>query len=393
MREEEGSEGSEDSRDGDADRRTRRAVSSRRQAFRLWKDAADRVRDVHCMRKVAECYLSGEGCRQANQAKAMRYLEKAADKGDRGAIMMLVRLYHEQAMDSLNGQEKRSSMKIEESARGIAKTEKIKTETQHREEDADDSPTSDEDDDETESQPETAHTRLYRYVRMGASDGDAMCISKLAYAQRHGLDGIEKNVPAALELYLEAASRGDVESRAAAADVFYHGEQGVPRDRARAFAMFAQCAREGWAPSFRALADCYRTGAGAPNDKPDLPLAHMYYTEAASLTPDATSLRILGDMHTTGLGCAKNLPLAFDLYDRAWSICSSSSDDADLEAGRCLARCYWFGRGVEKDRERAKEVWAALLSRAKGSMEREDVRRLEGMDDAGFEEILAVVNE
>lgn len=339
---------------------------SRREAFRLWRKAADDD-DVPSIRRVAECYATGEGPGSRDMDKSIEYWEKAAAKGDRSAIAALARYYHQQAAVLL------SSGRIED-----------KNRTANAQCDDGDSHTDDE-------------TKLLRYTRLAASDGDAFCLIRLAEAHLLGSDGIQQDAIAAIQFYMTAAAHGDVSARAAAADIYYHGAENVPRDRLRAFALYAQSAKDGWAPSFKALADCYRTGQGgkpagdgpiagianiclvAPDDKPDLNLAYAYYTEAAQ-QGCISSLKILGDLHWSGYGCEKDRGKAAELYERAAAA-------GDMEAEQCLARCYWLGHGTQKDRDKAKEIWRGIASKGHG-LDDDDMKRLDMMDDEAFEDLM-----
>ncbi|KAJ3022862.1 hypothetical protein HKX48_005063 [Thoreauomyces humboldtii] len=325
-----------------------RTRKHQRRAFRLWKIAADRWDDVTGILRVAECYATGQGC-GVDQEKSIEFLERAGDKGDRGAIRELAKYYFEEA---------NVLYKLPRVKSGSAK------------------PSSS---DQNEDDPEPVQEKMLRYSRLAASDGDVYSLRHLAQSYQHGTDGVQKDVPSALRLYLEAAIQGDAAARAAAGDILYHGDVGVPRDRVRAFTLFAQCAKEGWAPSFHALAECYRTGYGSPDEKPNETLAHLYYSEAVQ-QGCMTSATKLGNMIWSGEGCTKDRARAVELYEMA-------ADRGQPEAAWALARCMWFGDGMPADRARAKEIFREAL--AKGDQfEARDLQRLDAMGDGAFQELL-----
>ncbi|KND01709.1 uncharacterized protein SPPG_03503 [Spizellomyces punctatus DAOM BR117] len=333
--------------------RVTKVSKARRQAFHLWCLAADRFGDLTSMRKVAECYANGEGVGIVDMDKSIAYWERAASKDDRTAMAALARYYHQRSHETFKRRGKGPIMNsISAPHEDVALNE-----------DGDG----------------TAMVKLLRYTWMAASDGDIFCLRHLASAHQHGYHGAQKDVPAALQLYMAAAAQGDISARAAAADILYHGDDGVAPDRVGAFALYTQAAKEGLVPSYKALADCYRTGQGAPDDKCNLELAYMYYSEAAQ-QGCTTSLRMLGDLHWNGDGCVKDRAKAAEFYEQAAAA-------GDLEAERCLARCYWLGHGTVRDREKAKEIWREM-ARNCDSLGDEERRRLEIMDDEAFEELM-----
>ncbi|KAI9014925.1 hypothetical protein BC832DRAFT_546828 [Gaertneriomyces semiglobifer] len=138
-------------------------------------------------------------------------------------------------------------------------------------------------------------------------------------------------------------------------------------------------------PSLRALADCYRTGDGAPDDKPNLPLAFAYYEEAAR-QGDNHSLKILGDLYWHGDGCVKDRAKAADFYENA--VASGES-----ESLHCLARCYWFGKGVERDKSLARDLWKQYLVTKQDLVPPDELSGLISLPDEDLEEIMEKLDE
>ncbi len=87
----------------------------------------------------------------------------------------------------------------------------------------------------------------------------------------------------------------------------------------------------------------------------DAPKALRYYLEAGELSHSA-ALCSAAAMHFQGLGTARDLKRAYQLYQLA-----VDADSGNLDAWRNLASCYYHGHGVPQDRSLAKTILETVL--------------------------------
>ncbi|KAJ3032779.1 hypothetical protein HDV00_007151 [Rhizophlyctis rosea] len=311
--------------------RTPATKDPRSKAFKLYLVAAKKHKDLPSIRRVAQCYASGQVVGKQNMRKAAKYWELAAERGDREAVATLAKYYQSVATEETSVPKAQSQ---DEASKHNAKQQSEKDTTDLTDED-------------------TPNSKLLRYTSLAASDGDAASLRHLADAHLNGTHSIPKNASTALTLYLKAATAGDISSLSCAAHLLHTGADGIPPDRHRAFDLYELSAKQGWTPSYRCLAECYRTGVGAPGDKPDAAMAFRCY-ESAAWEGDVGSLKLLGDCYWDGVGVEKDCAVAVEWYERA-------AERGDGEAVRCLARCYWLGIGVEWVGGKAKELMKRVV--------------------------------
>ncbi|KAJ3050691.1 hypothetical protein HK097_008317 [Rhizophlyctis rosea] len=343
----------------------RKIKDPRRKAFKLYLHSATKWHDIPSIRRVAECYASGEVVGKQNLQKAAAYWEMAARQGDRSAVGTLARYYQGVVSDDTDGKvrtnQKSGNATVLESNTAAGTSSK-----------------------DPEDSENTPSSKLLRYIKQAASDGDAPSLRCLADAYLNGLGGIQRQPDAALDLYLKAASAGDISSLAQAATLLHTGDTGIPRDRRRAFALYESSAKQGWTPSFRSLAECYRTGEGAPDDRPNLVKARKCFEEAA-WQGDVGSWKSLGDCYWSGIGCERDRGKAAEYYEKG-------AGAGDVDAVRCLARCYWLGVGVELDKHRAKRLIVKTIMNGDEGFGMEvagfEVERVDDSEDDRFEEMM-----
>lgn len=143
-------------------------------------------------------------------------------------------------------------------------------------------------------------------LKRDAEAGDASAQNSLACAYYNG-DGIEKDIPAALELFRKSAAGGDNYGLSNLAYRYKYGKDGCPKDEKKAFELYLQAAKQGHASAQECVGLAYDFGHGV--DK-NYEKAVEWYKKAA-----AKSLKIaqnnLGSKYENGQGVERNYHLAF----------------------------------------------------------------------------------
>ncbi|KAI9101069.1 hypothetical protein DFS34DRAFT_455334 [Phlyctochytrium arcticum] len=337
----------------------RRQQKSRKKAFRLWVEAAERFEDVYSMRKIAECYAAGDAGLAVDMRQAMAYWEQAAVRHDKPAIHALIRCHPvalallTRSMESL-GEESSEDQTVP----GIAES--------------------------TEEMADEEYTEqtIWNIIKVAAEDGDSLALRQMAEANLKGTRLVPRSVDDAIDFYKKAAKQGDVTSLLTAAALLYEGTEGLPPNRHEAFQCLIDASREGGDVStLKALADAYRTGVGAPNEIIDLAQSMSLYQEAAA-HGCAESTKALADLYYTGWGPENpsDKQKAAELYESAF-------DAGVADAGMPLAKCYWLGYGGKIDRAKAISIWKSAVCKS-GSCSEEEAALMQNMKEEDFQVII-----
>lgn len=193
-------------------------------------------------------------------------------------------------------------------------------------------------------------------LKRDAEAGDASAQNTLACAYYNG-DGIEKDIPAALELFRKSAAGGDNYGLSNLAYRYKYGKDGCPKDEKKAFELYLQAAKQGHASAQECVGLAYDFGHGV--DK-NYEKAVEWYRKAA-----AKSLKIaqnnLGSKYENGQGVERNYHLAFEWYmkaalqDEEYAMCNVGIlfEDGKGVPVNYKAAIYWYKKSANKGHERA----------------------------------------
>lgn len=225
--------------------------------------------------------------------------------------------------------------------------------------------------------------KAFAYYKNSAELGNAKGICGLGdcYITGHG---VRKNIKNGFELYLKAAKMGDIDAQVAAARCYFKGI-GVEQSYAKAYELFKLAAEQCHPEAQRSLGNMYAQGLGVDVNKQEaLTLLHR-----AAGVGDSAAVTQLGYMYQTGDGVEQDKVLAILYYERAADqddsraqallgamylndkdfkdeerACDLLLDAAELGnayAMYLLAQCYEFGRGIRRNKTKAKHFYKLAL--------------------------------
>jgi uncharacterized protein len=127
-------------------------------------------------------------------------------------------------------------------------------------------------------------------------------------------DGVQRNLPAALSLYLEAAALGDPEAQYIAGGMYFKG-RGTVIDREKAFSYLYRAAKNGKSSSVsqKIIAQSFLAGESVPKNFEE---AIRWYTMAAE-NGDSEAKNELAFIYFTGNGVKKDYKKAYTLFQEA----------------------------------------------------------------------------
>jgi len=150
---------------------------------------------------------------------------------------------------------------------------------------------------------------------------------------------------------------------------YYYDGKHIPRDLRRAVEYFGLAAAEGEAVGAINFARCCYDGAGVRRN----PLVGEYFLRLAASQADPVAAFQLGEFYATCDDSPSNRRYAFEWYRLAVQL-----DYGD--AFSKLAECYWNGLGVERDCDKAIQLWTSAASfddeQASESLERAKIARM-----------------
>jgi len=188
-----------------------------------------------------------------------------------------------------------------------------------------------------------------------AESGIHLAQYRVAHMYEKGL-GVERNVDRAQEIYKVLASKGDIRSQIALADISMEDDS-----REVDMALLKDLARKGHLKSQYRLGEMYYYGKGVPSD---LVQSAVWYRMAAEKGHAKAQLK-LGEMYADGKGVSQFYGDAAKWFEK------SARQDLPRAQAR-LGQLYRFGHGVKKDMTQAL-FW---LRKAAGRDDTEAMRTL-----------------
>lgn len=177
-----------------------------------------------------------------------------------------------------------------------------------------------------------------RQYAMADQSGYARAAFNLGELYANG-QGVEKNIPKAISLYIRAGNAGFF--NAFAKGGWLYMEETPPNYR-EAAALLEPAARGGSAMGLALLGELYEGGYGVRKDPA---MAAKLYGEAAK-RDDVEGMFRLGRLYLTGLGVQRDPPAACQLFYRA---ALRGHPDAEGKLGNC----FYLGEGTTKDHQAA----------------------------------------
>ena len=193
-------------------------------------------------------------------------------------------------------------------------------------------------------------------LKRDAEAGDASAQNTLACAYYNG-DGVEKDIPAALDLFEKSAAGGDNYGLSNLAYRYRYGKDGYAKDLKKAFDLYLQAAEQGHTSAQEIVGIFYDWGYGVEQDYKK---AVEWYTKAAT-KGHSVAQNNLGSKYEKGLGVEKNPYIAFNWYMNAalqeeeYAMCNVG---ILFEEGNGVPKSYknamyWYEKSANKGHERA----------------------------------------
>ena len=144
-----------------------------------------------------------------------------------------------------------------------------------------------------------------------ATKGYAPAQGQLGFLYYNGL-GVTKDYTKAVEWYSKAAEQGDANAQDFLGFMYYNG-LGVTKDYTKAYEWFSKAAEQGHANGQNNLGIMYYNGEGISQDYNK---AYMWFSKAAE-QGDANAQYNLGLMYESGTGISQDYVKAFELFSKA----------------------------------------------------------------------------
>lgn len=149
-------------------------------------------------------------------------------------------------------------------------------------------------------------------VRALANQGEARAQVVLGFATEYGLNGVDRDVDAAISLYAKAAEQGNATAQAYLGSRYSEGAGSLPRNDAEAVRLFQASAAQGHPLGQTRLAVMTEAGRGGLT-RSETEAARLY--QSAAVQGSAVAQANLGHMHETGRGgIPKDERQALNLY-------------------------------------------------------------------------------
>ena len=156
------------------------------------------------------------------------------------------------------------------------------------------------------------HVEALASLERHAALGFAAAQSLVADMYFNG-EGKPKDQAKAMELFFDAAGKGDTWALSTLGSIFENGE-GVRRDPTRAFEYYKRCVEQGGVYANNSLARCYENGTGTDVDYVS---ALACYKLAAEASTSKRPLLSVGRMYEEGKGTERDLERAIAVYEQA----------------------------------------------------------------------------
>jgi len=189
--------------------------------------------------------------------------------------------------------------------------------------------------------PDASLSRL----RNAAAQKDSVALNNLGVLYWNG-GVIEPNMIEAIELFVQAAGRGNMEAVANLGLLYYDAGVVASENYSKALEFLSKAAKAKHVEAMNLTGVCYRDGLGV---KKDYAQALTWFSEAATLG-HAEAMKNIGYMYVSGTGVTQN-------YEEAYRWFKGAADRGNARAMYNLAVMYLKGAGVYKD-PRTAASWA-----------------------------------
>ncbi|CAK9276017.1 unnamed protein product [Sphagnum jensenii] len=220
------------------------------------------------------------------------------------------------------------------------------------------------------------HTMAKEYFRRAAEAGDSHGNYNLGVLYLQGM-GVKKDVKEACKNFLMAADKGHPKAFYQLAKMQQKGIPGMKKDVATAAALYKVVAERGpWGSLMRWALECYLKG--------QIGKALLLYSRAAELGYEAAQSNaawILEKYHGEGI-CLGKSGFCTDMERHKWAhrLWHYASEQGNEHAALLIGDTYFYGRGTEKDLDRA----AAAYTRAQSQQNAQAMFNLGYMYEHGL---------
>ena len=178
-----------------------------------------------------------------------------------------------------------------------------------------------------------------------ATKGYAPAQGQLGFLYYNGL-GVTKDYTKAVEWYSKAAEQGDANAQDSLGFMYYNG-LGVTKDYTKAYEWFSKAAEQGHANGQNNLGIMYYNGEGISQDYNK---AYEWFSKAAE-QGDANGQYSLGLMYYNGEGISQD-------YNKAYMWFNKAAEQGDANAQYNLGLMYESGTGISQDYVKAFELFS-----------------------------------
>jgi hypothetical protein len=182
-------------------------------------------------------------------------------------------------------------------------------------------------------------------LRSAAAQKDSVALNNLGVLYWNG-GVVEPNMIEAVELFVQAADRGNVEAVANLGLLYFDAGAVDFKNYSKALEFLSKAAKAKHVEAMSLMGQCYFDGLGV---KKDYAQALTWFSEAATLG-HAEAMKNIGYMYATGTGVTQN-------YAEAHRWFKGAADRGNARAMYNLAVMYLKGTGVEKS-YRSSASWA-----------------------------------
>lgn len=202
---------------------------------------------------------------------------------------------------------------------------------------------------------EQDHKKAFEFFKLAAEQGDAEAQNKVGYCYSKG-HGVPRNKKKAFHYYELSANRKSAYGQNAVGCFYFKGEV-VTQNFKKAVEYFQLSAQQKCSTAQSNLGECYEYGFGVPqNNNKALELYQL-----AAEQNEVNALITLGILFSVGKGVIKDSKKGLEFWERAGKIGLKYELEC-VEEGTSwgqyvIARCYEFGAVLEKDLQKAKDLY------------------------------------
>ena len=191
---------------------------------------------------------------------------------------------------------------------------------------------------------EKNYTKALELYRQAAAKGNVSAMEYIGYVYYNGI-GVDKNYSEAVKWWSLVAAQGKVTAQSDLGVIYYSG-QGVSRDYTVAAIWFRLAAEQNDAYAQTFMGDIFKKGEGVEQDFSE---AVKWYDKAAKQNY-VYAQYYLGGMYLNGKGVGKDSKQAFEWYKKA-------ATQGLAQAQYNLGLMYLKGDGVEQNQEQTLYWW------------------------------------